>query len=117
MERVRIDGGLRIAVRRRGEGPAVLLLHGAVSDGREWRAQLDALSDEFTLVAWDAPGCGGSDEAPDGFGLEGYADCVASLTEAMGLGRPHLVGLSFGGGLAVAVHERHPGLGRIPAPR
>lgn len=112
MELVRIDGGLRIAVRRAGEGPAVLLLHGAVSDGREWRAQLDALSDEFTVVAWDAPGCGGSDDAPHGFGLEDYADCVACLADAMSLGRPHLAGLSFGGGLAIAVHERHPELPR-----
>ena len=45
--------GLRIAFERRGEGPPLLLLHGGLSDHREWRAQLDGLSDAFTVVAWD----------------------------------------------------------------
>ena len=52
-------GGLRIAYERVGAGPAVVLLHGYVADGRTtWRWQLDGLSDEFTVVAWDAPGTG-----------------------------------------------------------
>ena len=50
--------GLRIAYRRRGQGPPLVLLHGGFDDSRAWRPQLDGLSDEFTVVAWDAPGCG-----------------------------------------------------------
>ena len=53
-------GGLGIAFERRGEGPPLVLLHGFVGDSREWRRQIDALSDEFTVVAWDAPGSGRS---------------------------------------------------------
>jgi pimeloyl-ACP methyl ester carboxylesterase len=34
------------------------LLHGAYADSRAWRPQLEALCDEFTVFAWDAPGCG-----------------------------------------------------------
>jgi pimeloyl-ACP methyl ester carboxylesterase len=44
-------GGLRIAYQRVGDGPPLVLLHGALSDSRDWRPQLDALSDEFTVVA------------------------------------------------------------------
>ena len=45
--------GLQIAYQRVGEGPALVLVHGAAEDGRVWRPQLAALSDGFTVVAWD----------------------------------------------------------------
>lgn len=89
-----------------------MLLHGAFADSRDWIPQLDGLSEEFTVVAWDAPGCGGSFDPPEDYGLHGYADCLAEFVEALGLERPHLGGLSFGGGLALEVFRRHPGLPR-----
>jgi pimeloyl-ACP methyl ester carboxylesterase len=75
---------------------------------RIWRPQLDALSDEFTVVAWDAPGCGGSFDPPDDFGLEGYADSLAAFIRALGLDTPHVMGLSFGSVLALELFRRHP---------
>ena len=105
-------GGHRIAYDRRGQGPAVLLLHGYVGDRRTWRRQLEGLSDEFTVVAWDAPGYGGSSDPPAAFGLPGFADCLAAFIESLGLGRPHVVGLSFGGGLALELYRRHPSVPR-----
>jgi len=89
-----------------------VLLHGAYSDGREWRPQLDSLSDEFTLIAWDAPGCGGSFDPPPDYGLPGYADCLAAFIDALGLDRPHVLGLSFGSALALELFHRHPTLPR-----
>ena len=89
-----------------------MLLHGALGDSREWRPQLEALSDEFEVVAWDAPGCGASFDPPEDFGLDGYADCLAAFVDALGLERPHVLGLSFGGGLALELFCRHPGLPR-----
>ena len=97
-----------IAYRRAGGGHPLLLLHGALSDGREWRSQLAGLSDEFDVIAWDAPGCGGSADDPPMAGMAGYADAVADLVAALDLGPVHLCGLSFGGGLALAVYQRHP---------
>jgi pimeloyl-ACP methyl ester carboxylesterase len=104
--------GRTIAYRRAGSGPSVVLLHGGLSDSREWRLQTDALSEEYDVVAWDAPGCGGSCDPPVDFGMAGYADAVAGLIRVLGLDRPHLVGVSFGGGLAIAVYGRHPELVR-----
>jgi pimeloyl-ACP methyl ester carboxylesterase len=54
------------------------------------------LSNEFTVVAWDAPGCGESSDPPDTFRSPDYADCLAGFIEAIGLERPHVAGLSFG---------------------
>jgi pimeloyl-ACP methyl ester carboxylesterase len=104
--------GRTVAFERRGQGPPLVLLHGAVSDSRDWRPQLDALAGDFTLVAWDAPGCGGSFDPPEDFGLEGFADCLAAFIEVLGLERPHVLGLSFGSGLALELFRRHPGLPR-----
>jgi pimeloyl-ACP methyl ester carboxylesterase len=106
MDRIQV-GNLDIAFERQGEGPPLLLLHGGVSDSREWRRQLDRLSDEFAVVAWDAPGCGGSSDPPDDFLMPDYADCLAGFIGALGLGRPHVAGLSFGGTLALELYRRH----------
>jgi pimeloyl-ACP methyl ester carboxylesterase len=107
---VEVDG-LRIAYERAGEGPLLILLHGYVGDGRgTWQHQLDGLSDAFTVVAWDAPGIGASSDPPPSFRLPHYADCLAGFADALGLGRPHVAGLSFGGGLALELYRRHPAL-------
>jgi len=101
--------GLRIVYERAGVGPPLVLLHGYVGDGlATWRSQVDALSEEFTVVAWDTPGSGGSSDPPESFRLTDYADCLAAFVNALELGRPHVVGLSFGGGLALELYRRHP---------
>ena len=56
-----------------GDGPPLVLVHGGVSNHREWRAQLEGLSDTFTVVAWDAPGCGASSDPPAWFRMPDYA--------------------------------------------
>jgi pimeloyl-ACP methyl ester carboxylesterase len=104
--------GGSIAYERRGDGPPLVLVHGAVSDSRDWRPQLEALSDEFTVVAWDAPGCGRSFDPSEDYGLDGYAGCLAAFIEALGLERPHVLGLSFGSGLVLELFRRHPKLPR-----
>ena len=109
VESVRVDGH-RVAYARAGAGPPVVLLHGGVSDHREWRRQIADLSGRFDVVAWDAPGCGGSSDPPGSFRTEDYADVLSGLVNALGLGRPHVVGLSWGGGLAIALAHRHPGV-------
>lgn len=102
-------GGLRIAYERAGHGPPLVLLHGYVGDGiTTWRRQLEGLSDEFTVVAWDAPGAGRSSDPPESFGIAGYAECLAGFVAGVGFERPHVVGLSFGGILALAFSHRHP---------
>src|SRR6186713_2943162 len=109
MEMVEVDG-LQIAYERAGSGPALVLLHGYVGDGpTTWRRQLDGLSDEFTVVTWDAPGAGGSSDPPEHFGVHAYTDCLAEFIQRLGLGPTHVVGLSFGGTLAIDLADRHPG--------
>jgi pimeloyl-ACP methyl ester carboxylesterase len=112
MEHVEI-GGLRIAYRRAGSGPPLVLLHGGFGvNGASWRAQLTGLADAFDVVAWDAPGCGASDDPPEGFSADDYADCLAGFISSLGLERPHMLGLSFGVVVALAFYGRHPAIPR-----
>ena len=101
-------GGLAIAYERAGSGPPVALAHGFVGDGRStWGSQIEALADEFTVLAWDAPGAGRSSDPPEGFGMDDYADCFAAFLRALRFEAVHLVGLSFGGAMVLATFHRH----------
>jgi pimeloyl-ACP methyl ester carboxylesterase len=112
MEQIEI-AGLRIAYERAGDGPPLVLLHGGFGfDSRSWRRQLDDLSDEFTVVAWDMPGGGRSSDPPETFRASDFADCLAAFIGALGLQRPHLLGLSFGSALALELYRQHPAIPR-----
>jgi pimeloyl-ACP methyl ester carboxylesterase len=106
---VRVNG-LEIAYERAGEGPPLVLVHGAAVDGRMWRPQLAALADEFTVLAWDEPGAGRSSDVHEDFGLPDYANCLAALIEAVALGPAHVAGLSWGGTVALELYRHHPAL-------
>jgi pimeloyl-ACP methyl ester carboxylesterase len=111
MERAKIDG-LTIAYERAGTGSPLVLLHGGLSDHREWRNQIDDLSDSYEVVAWDTPGCGGSDDPPAGYRMSDYAARLAALIEHLGIERPNVLGLSWGSTLALALYELRPDLPR-----
>jgi pimeloyl-ACP methyl ester carboxylesterase len=102
--------GLEIAYERVGEGPPLVFVHGAASDARLWRPQLAALSDEFTVVAWDEPGAGRSSDVPADFGLADYAHCLAAVIEALALGAAHVGGISWGGAVVQELYRHHPEL-------
>lgn len=105
-------GQLQIAYEYQGKGTPIVLLHGALSDSRSWHQQISKFSGEFSVLAWDAPGCGKSSDPPETFRLADYADCLAALIEETGLERPHILGLSFGGGLALEFYRRYPDIPR-----
>ena len=100
--------GLRIAFRRRGAGTPLVLLHGAVCDSRVWRVELESFADAFTVVAWDAPGCGRSADPPSGFGMGDFADVLAGLLDALDLGAAHVLGHSWESTLALELYLRRP---------
>ena len=107
MLRARIKS-LSVAYQRAGRGPVLVFLHGFLSDSRAWRPQLEDLSTQFTVIAWDAPGGGQSSDPPETFGMGDWADCLAGLLDVAGAGSAHIVGLSWGGILAQEFYRRHP---------
>ena len=100
--------GLRIAYEQVGTGPTLILLHGILGDSRMFAPQLAELSDSYSLVAWDAPGCGQSSDPPATWRMPDYANCLAEFIAALGLQNPHVLGVSWGGVLALELANCHP---------
>src|SRR5204862_6175293 len=73
-----------------GDGPPLVLLHGIGGGARSFRHQLDGLSGNLRVIAWDAPGYGGSTAlaaaAPDS---GDYAAALLRLIDALALDRCH----------------------------
>jgi pimeloyl-ACP methyl ester carboxylesterase len=101
-------GGLRIASATAGEGPPLVLLHGGWLDSRMWRPQLEGLAGDFEVTAWDTPGCGRSSDPRGEWIMADYADCLAAWLDAARIERPHVLGVSWGGALALELYSRHP---------
>ena len=100
-----------------GGGPLLVALHGIGGNHRSWRRQLAALADAYTVVAWDARGYGGSSD-PDGpWAIDDYADDVAGLLDHLGAARAHVLGISWGGVIALACYPPAPGARDVAAAR
>jgi pimeloyl-ACP methyl ester carboxylesterase len=100
-------GGLRVAYRRKGQGPTTLYLHGAGLT-RMWLPLYERLSGSVDLLVPEHPGYGET-EMPDW--LDGFDDLVIhydSLLDALELERVHLVGYSLGGWIAAEIAVFHP---------
>lgn len=98
--------GVSLAVEVRGEGPAVLFIHGYPLDRTLWQHQLGALTG-FRRIAPDLRGLGLSD-APDlGYSMATYADDLAALLDALHADQVVLCGLSMGGYIALEFARRY----------
>lgn len=89
----------------RGDLP-VVLLHAGIADRRMWEPQWSGLTARHDALRLDLRGFGESIERPR-CGLCPAEDVLDTLT-AIGIGRCHLVGASFGAGVAVEVALMRP---------
>jgi pimeloyl-ACP methyl ester carboxylesterase len=108
------DGRGVIEYRAAGDArdPAVLMLHGLGSSSAGYRAQFAGLSREFHVIAWNAPGFGGSSPIPGPkAGIDDYAEALAAFLRALRMERPSvLVGSSWGSVVALTFARRYPAL-------
>lgn len=106
--------GITICYDEAGAGPAVLLTHGFAASRRMWRPQLEALSPNYRLIAWDMRGHAGTDspERPEDYSEEATLEDMRSLLAHLGIARAVVGGLSLGGYMSLAFYRRHPELVR-----
>ncbi|MGQ2995117.1 alpha/beta fold hydrolase [Variovorax sp.] len=100
-------GDVRTAFEVAGEGPPLLMLHGAEGSRRQFARILPALSDRYTVIRYDQRDCGdtsGPERAPT---LIDLADDAMRLLEALGHASAFVFGTSFGGRVAQAFAVRH----------
>jgi len=101
--------GIETYYERRGDGPPVVFVHGAIVDHTQWAPQLDALADEYIVVAYDVRGhgrTGGSNR--ETYSVDLFAEDLAALIDALDLDRPVVCGLSMGGCIAMTYAGRYP---------
>lgn len=101
-----------INVLDKGAGPAVLCLHGIGSSSTAFLPQVDELAGEMRFLAWDAPGYAGSADPQAPLDLDAYADAAADVIRDRVDGPAHVLGISWGGVIAIRLALRHPDLVR-----
>jgi pimeloyl-ACP methyl ester carboxylesterase len=104
-------GGLNINYYQQGEqGSPVVFLHGGGTDSAllSWRHAIPALAAEHRVFAPDWPGYGQSDCLDEPYTMVKLVDTLDGLLTQWGLERASLVGLSMGGGAAIAYTLAHP---------
>ena len=86
----------------RGEGEAVLLIHGSHIAGSFLPFMKDsALSDRYRLIRYHRRGFAGSGPVPSSFRIEEQARDARSLLTHLGVERAHVVGHSYGGAISL----------------
>jgi non-heme chloroperoxidase len=91
-----------------GRGPAVTFSHGWPLNADAWDGQMHFLAEKgFRTVALDRRGHGRSSQTSSGNDMNGYADDLASVIDALDLNNVTLVGHSTGGGEVVRYMSRH----------
>jgi pimeloyl-ACP methyl ester carboxylesterase len=100
--------GIKIHYVRGGTGPAVILIHGFPQDWFEFGAIMPRLAKQFTVIALDLRGIGGSSAPPDGYDAVTMAEDVYQLSLALNLERPCLIGHDLGGIVVYAFVRRFP---------
>jgi pimeloyl-ACP methyl ester carboxylesterase len=109
---LRLPGdGAMLAVEVRGEGPALLLVHGFPFDHAMWSQQLGGVSG-WRCIAPDLRGTGASDVPADGYSMARYAEDLRGISAALDLQTLVCCGFSMGGYILFEFLRRFPHLVR-----
>jgi non-heme chloroperoxidase len=108
MSTITTKDGAEIYYKDWGEGPAVTFSHGWPLNSDMWDGQmLFLVQNGFRTIAHDRRGHGRSSQASTGNDMNGYADDLAAVIEALDLHDVTLVGHSTGGGEVARYIGRH----------
>jgi len=91
----------------RGDREVVCLLNGLAMSTRSWYGLLPLLSDQLDVLLWDFPGQGESSNEDMPVLLPEIAGFLAGILDHLVLGRVHLMGISYGGFVALEFARLH----------
>ncbi|MDD6095615.1 MAG: alpha/beta hydrolase [Clostridia bacterium] len=99
----KIIDGVKIEYNDVGEGEAIFLLHGWGSKKELFEPIVNTVSPKYRAVAFDLPGFGGSDEPPEVWDVDRFADICIKFIASFNENKVILLGHSFGGRVIIKI--------------
>jgi len=107
-----LANGIQTNYHEHGQGEPVLLIHGSgpgVTGWANWRLTIPALAEKFRVIAPDIVGFGYTERPVDvQYNMDTWLNHILGFMDALGIEKAHVIGNSFGGGLALAMAIRVP---------
>jgi len=100
--------GRSVSYLEAGRGPVLLLIHGMGGSSENWRAVIEPLAKDHTVISPDLPGHGHSAPGGGDYSVGGLAAGLRDLLLVLGHEHATLVGHSLGGGIAMQFAYQFP---------
>ena len=109
-DRYAVVHGYRLHYVEAGEGHPLMLIPPSFATYRNWQRVAPTLAEGYRVLALDYVGTGDSDKPARGFGYtpQEQSDVIVGLLDVLGIERAHLMGISYGGTIALNFAGRHP---------
>jgi pimeloyl-ACP methyl ester carboxylesterase len=92
-----------------GAGEPLVLVPGFASGSWSWTWQIDDLAKQFRVITFDPRGVASSQiAAGESVSIASIADDIVGLLDKLGVEKAHVLGISFGGFVALDLTLRHP---------
>lgn len=97
-----------LAYDRKGAGEPVVLLHGIGHRRQAWSPIFDTLAGDYDVIAFDLAGFGQSPALPTSmpYDMDHVCSHLTANFQSLGIDRPHVVGNSLGGAIALELGAR-----------
>ncbi|MFC1528003.1 alpha/beta fold hydrolase [Candidatus Neomarinimicrobiota bacterium] len=86
----------------------ILLIHGLGTYAKGWIKNIDALSEQYRVIAVDLPGYGKSDKGHYKYTMDFYATVLTELMDNLGINETIVAGHSMGGQIAMTMALNFP---------
>jgi 2-hydroxymuconate-semialdehyde hydrolase len=107
-----IAGGVKTNYQDHGQGDPIFLIHGSgpgVTAYANWRLTMPVLAEKFRVIAPDMVGFGFTERPANvNYTMDMWVSHALNLMDELKIEKAHLVGNSFGGGLALALALKAP---------
>src|SRR5438876_952183 len=91
-----------------GDGEPLVLIVGLGTDISEWDGIIRWLAKIYKVLAFDNRGAGRTDKPDTHYSIEMMADDTAGFMQTLGIQQAHILGISMGGRIALALALQHP---------
>jgi pimeloyl-ACP methyl ester carboxylesterase len=92
---------VRLHYQEKGNGPALVLIHGYGASTQDWSEVFDPLAQRFRVIAVDLKGFGFSEKRPGDYAIPTQAGLVLKFLDQLGIERASVCGNSMGGAVAL----------------